>query len=408
MQLSNTKHPKAFDGSDFTEYPLGDFNIYDPNNPKVTGFLNPTNPGTAYTIIDALDGIKRGLQVQAETVITTFPCLHRFYSTRYSGIQSSVRKVWARYRMGGATTLFNTTPLATNAGIDYCSFALWLKNPIYLQNSALRVMEVDVDIARNPAISSLWYPVITIFQQSFISPFPATTTLFNGTPTLAPSWYKDGNFHDFFVLFEDLDTRGVRVRLWIDNNMNNVADVTSFDLPGNNIPPRGTLSGLRFNANYPNGIGTHTVPSEDKQNFSLLELIDANEVYNPYKLIIDPVTQVFNTYESTTGSYQFYDTEGFPVTIKFNKGQTPSVRFIDLSPTTLDSIPRIQEGDWVDITVDANPLPILAKRFQYLNHNEPQSFLVDSRNTPLVTVYRNRSNPVIKTSPANLPSGANL
>ena len=153
------------------------------------------------------------------------------------------------------------------------------------------------------------------------------------------------------------------------------------------------------------------------------------------------VTSVFNTYESFSDSYSIVDTNNFLVTFTFvprriaNIGSAlltesseviitesgvsllletsvatfPQVRFIDKSASgPLGTVPTVQGGDWLDVTADVSPLPILSRRVQYLTHNRPQTILIDARGAEFVTIYRNRSNPVIRTTAANRPPGLNL
>ena len=117
-------------------------------------------------------------------------------------------------------------------------------------------------------------------------------------------------------------------------------------------------------------------------------------------------TKVFNTYEVISGCYVFLDSNDSTVSICFI-GLKPQVRFIDDSiQGPISSVPMVQGGDWLDITIDTANGPVLCKQIRYLGHNAPQSFQVYTHNAPFVTVYRNRSNPRVHTSPISYFSPA--
>lgn len=111
-------------------------------------------------------------------------------------------------------------------------------------------------------------------------------------------------------------------------------------------------------------------------------------------------SQVFNTYENFPGCYYIVDNGNYPVAFCFIKdqGSNPQVRFVDYS-TPISNVPMVQGGDWIDILIDNNTSSVKRKSIRYLNHNAPQTFVIDVRGASFITIARNRSNPRIHTSP---------
>ena len=119
----------------------------------------------------------------------------------------------------------------------------------------------------------------------------------------------------------------------------------------------------------------------------------------PYPTLVG-CAQLFNTYYILVDKFCVYNIADVPVSFAFQRPTgcaLPLVRFTDDNP--FDSIPRIAQGDWLDIYIDTVNGPSLYKSVQYLGHNDPQTYLLSVPCGAFITISRNNRYHHIHTTP---------
>lgn len=425
MARTNTKQQLTIAGDDFTKYPIGAFNPIGPYDGPFD--LDDRNtPIGSFSIVSGLESpAKNVLKVTFNNPSTssgphsqdvffwlgpnvTIPGFTPSEVPADPNYTFRFAPQWLRIRFRCPPTLFSTTPVTTFAGQIYLPF-FYAASAEY-NSSFIKKQLYDITIViRNNLSTGLCYLSIQTTQSEGY--FGANSNGLYSTPDCLPAlFYQDDTWHDI-IIYYDGTSPNLIIKIWLDNNPIPLLSINDSYRFANSVYPQNPRDLLIWNWFYMRNSIFHGAcnPAQDFYYISLWEMLDARTYRNPYSVVIDPVTLVFNTYEQVVApGYQFYDQDGTPITIGFISGDSaalPQVRFVDYTlGGPYDVIPRVRDGDWVTVLIDVGTTQSRCKRFRYLSTGESQTILVNSRNAALLTVARNLDNPVVRTTDANQQS----
>lgn len=419
MARTNLCKPDRMAGDDFTKYPLGAFIGRGPYaGPLDADFL--TTPVGTFTIV-------AGLEVTGKNVLKAAfrnPSLSASHTQQCWTMLDPTVKVpnaltgvlaplpyanvpqWCRIRFRFPPTCFSTTAVPVFGGVKTI-FLFYAASAQYNTNAKQQLYDISLTAKQNLATGLFQIEVNTTQADSSLGVSDPNNDYFTAD-VLPANFYQDDQWHELIVYWNGVG-QNLIWKLWVDSNPIPVLSIVdTYQYPRTGTFPMYPRDSFIWNRFFiaSQTVGQASIPAQDFYYISMWEMLDATKYPNPYNVVIDPVTLVFDTYETVTSTYQFYDSIGFPVTLAFilAAGQTPpQCKFVDYSFAHLDVIPRIQGGDWVDITTDGGSL---VSRFRYGDNGEAQTFTIDLRrgNIQKLIIARNKSNPVIHTSGGNTHS----
>ena len=129
-------------------------------------------------------------------------------------------------------------------------------------------------------------------------------------------------------------------------------------------------------------------------------VVTTSPIVPPLYPILVGCAGAFNQYYTLVDKFCVYNMALIPVSFAFIRPSNcalPYVRFVDDNP--FYSAPRVEVGDWLDVYIDNSNGSSLVKSFQYLGHNDPQTYLIKVPCGSFVTVKRNSRYHKIHTTP---------